>query len=344
MQNDTEILFGAKRVCIIAELSANHHHDFDLTVKTLEAMARAGADAVKVQTFTPDSLTIDVDNEYFGPRTEGLWKGSVPYELFREAMMPWEWQPKLKQIAEKLGMYFFSSPFDVAAVDFLEKMDVPAYKVASLEISDIPLITHIAKKGKPVIISTGAAGLSDIDLALQTCRDVGNQQLALLKCTSAYPASPADANLLTIPNLRDTFNVVAGLSDHTMGSTVPVAAVALGARIVEKHFILSREQGGPDAAFSMEPDEFAAMVSALRDTEAALGQINYQLSDKDRLRRRSLFAVRDIEAGTPITGENVRSVRPGHGLHPKYYAAILGKTARKKIPKGSPVTLDLIDH
>ncbi|MGN6351931.1 MAG: pseudaminic acid synthase, partial [Parafilimonas sp.] len=315
----SELTGNNNKTYIIAELSANHNNDFDIAVKTIEAMAAAGADAVKVQTFKPESLSLNVNNEYFGPKKDGLWKGYRPYDLYVQAMMPWEWQPKLKVIVEQLGMDFFSSPFDKEAVDFLAAMNVPAYKIASLEITDIPLISHAASKGKPIIISTGAAGLTDIDLAVSTCRQAGNNEITLLKCTSEYPAPVEMANLATIPHLKQTFNVEAGVSDHTMGSTVPVVAVTLGGRMVEKHFILSRGLGGPDAAFSMEPNEFAAMVKAVHEAEAAIGKIDYELTEKNKLRRRSLFATKDIKAGELLTSSNIAPLRPGFGLHPSCY-------------------------
>jgi pseudaminic acid synthase len=330
------------KVLIIAELSANHNNDFDLAVKTIEAMAKSGADAVKVQTYTADSLTLNVNNEYFGPRKEGLWKGLTPYEVFSEGSMPYDWQPKLKKIAENLGMLFFSSPFDFEGVDFLESIQVPIYKIASFEISDIPLIKHVAKKGKPVIISTGVADLSDITLAVEACRSVGNDQITLLKCTSEYPAPIDAANLLTIPDLKKRFNVNVGVSDHTMGSIVPTVAVSLGAAVVEKHFILDRSLGGPDSSFSMEPQEFAEMVKSVRQAEAALGKVTYDVSEKNKLRRRSLFVIKDIKAGEPFTINNIRSVRPGHGLHPKYFEEILGKVAKKNLLKGEPLSEDCV--
>jgi pseudaminic acid synthase len=329
---------------IIAELSANHNNDFDLAVKTIKAIANSGADAVKVQTFKPESLSIDVDNEYFGPKTEGLWKGYRPYDLYKQAMMPWEWQPKLKTIAEEAGLQFFSSPFDKEAVDFLESVNVPAYKIASFEITDIPLITYTAAKGKPIIISTGIATLSDIELAVNTCRQAGNNQITLLKCTSEYPAPFELANLATIPHLKETFNVTVGLSDHTMGATVPIVAVTLGAKVIEKHFILSRDLGGPDSTFSMEPQEFAFMIKSVREAEAALGKINYQASEKNKLRRRSLFAINDIKTGDILTDLNIASRRPGYGLHPSFYDEVIGKKAKESIAKGTPLSSSMISN
>ena len=321
-------------VLIIAELSANHNNNFDLTVKTIEAMAQAGADAVKVQTYRPESLTLNLGSGYFAPRTEGLWKGYTPWKLYTEAAMPYEWQPKLKKAAEDLGLIFFSSPFDLEAVDFLESLNVPMYKIASFEITDIPLIEYAASKGKPMIISTGVAEEQDIQLAVETCRKTGNNQITLLKCTSQYPATIEQANLLTIPDMKKRFGVKVGVSDHTMGSIVPVVAVSLGAKVVEKHFILDRKLGGPDSAFSMEPQEFKEMVQAVRQAEAALGQVTYEVSEKDKNRRRSLFVVKDIKTGELITEENIRSIRPGYGLHPKHYKEALGKRAKVDLEKG----------
>jgi len=323
---------------VIAELSANHNNDFNIAVKTIEKMAESGADAVKIQTFRPESLTLDIDNEYFGPRKEGLWKGLRPYDVFSQGAMPYEWQPKLKRIAEDNGLVFFSSPFDMEGVDFLEKMDVSIYKVASFEITDLPLIRYIAQKGKPVIISTGVAELGDIDKALGVCRGVDNSNITLLKCTSEYPALPEMANLQTIPNMRETFGVNVGVSDHTMGSTVPVVAVALGATVVEKHFILDRSLGGPDSAFSMEPDEFAHMVKSCKEAYKSLGDVSYNVKEKDKLRRRSLFVSENIKEGELFTRENIKSVRPGNGLHPMHMDSIIGNKAIRNIAKGTPLS------
>jgi len=333
-----------KRILVIAELSANHNHDFDLAVKTIKAMKEAGADAVKLQTYTPDTITIDCDNEYFQIK-EGLWKGKTLYELYQEAYTPWGWQPKLKKIAEDLGLICFSSAFDKTAVDFLENMNVPAYKVASFEITDIPLIEYIASKGKPIIMSTGIATLADIEEAVNACKRMDNEQIALLKCTSAYPAPIEDANLLSIPNMKETFGTVVGLSDHTLGSSAAIASVALGAKIIEKHFILDRNIGGPDEVFSMEPDEFKHMVKAVREVEKALGLVTYNLTEKQKKSRelsRSLFVVKDIKKGEVFTEENVRSIRPGYGLNSKYLKEILGKRATKEIKRGMPLNWQLI--
>ena len=340
-----ENVLNYKKVFIIAELSANHNQNFDLAVKTIKAMKDAGADAVKLQTYTPDTITIDCDNKYFQIK-DGLWQGKTLYQLYQEAYTPWEWQPKLKEIAEDLGLICFSSVFDKTAVDFLEKMNVPAYKIASFEITDIPLIEYIASKGKPVIISTGIATLSDIEEAVNACKRMGNDQVALLKCTSAYPAPIEDANLLTIPNMKETFGTIVGLSDHTLGSSVAIASVALGAMIIEKHFILDRNIGGPDAAFSMEPEEFKQMVKSIREVEKALGKVTYALTEKQKKSRelsRSLFIVKDIKKGEVFTGENVRSIRPGYGLEPKYLKEVLGRRAKRDLNKGTPVKIELVD-
>lgn len=334
-----------KPVFIIAELSANHNHDFDVAVKTIEAVAKAGADAIKIQTYTADTITIDCNNEYFQIKQGTIWDGKTLYELYKEAYTPWEWQPKLKEIAEKLGLIFFSSPFDFTAVDFLEKMNVPAYKIASFEITDIPLIEYCAKKGKPIIISTGIATIEDIQLAVDTCRKAGNNQISLLKCTSSYPAPIEEANLLTIPDIEKRFNVIPGLSDHTISNAVSIAAVALGAKIIEKHFILSRSMVGPDASFSIEPQELTELVKNLRDVEKAMGSVSYDLSSKVKKSRehsRSLFVVKDIKEGEIFSAENVRSIRPGFGLHTKYYSEILGKKAKINIFKGTPLSWELM--
>ena len=330
---------------IIAELSANHMNDFDIAAKTIKAMAESGADAVKFQTFTPDTITIDCDNEYFQIKQGTVWDGQVLHELYEDAYMPWEWQPKLKKIAEDLGLIAFSSPFDKTSVDFLENMDVPAYKIASFEITDIPLIEYVARKGKPIIISTGIASLQDINLAIQTCFEVGNNQVALLKCTSSYPAPLDEINLNTIPDMIEKFDCIIGLSDHTLGGEVSTAAVALGANIIEKHFILDRNMGGPDSEFSMEPHEFKQMVDSIRNVEKALGKVNYELSDKMKANRefsRSLFVVEDMREGDIITDNNVRSIRPGFGLHPRYLKEIMGKKVNKDLKKGTPLELNFI--
>ncbi|WP_256961508.1 pseudaminic acid synthase [Thermoanaerobacterium thermosaccharolyticum] len=330
----------------MAELSANHNQNFDNAVKLIKEAKKAGADAVKLQTYTPDTITINCNNEFFQIKQGTIWDGRILYDLYKEAYTPWEWQPKLKEIAENEGLICFSSPFDKTAVDFLEKMNVPAYKIASFEITDIPLIEYIASKGKPVIISTGIATLGDIEEAINACIRMNNKQIALLKCTSEYPSPLNEVNLKTIPNMIETFKTIVGLSDHTLGISVPVAAVALGAKIIEKHFTLSRSMGGPDAAFSLEPEEFSQMVRSVREVEKALGDVSYELSAKTMKSRefsRSLFVVKDVKEGEIFTEENVRSIRPGFGLHPKYYKYILGKKAAKDIDKGTPLNWDLID-
>lgn len=347
-----EIFIGKQKIgddqpiFLVAELSANHAQKYNIAVETIKAVKEAGANAVKLQTYTPDTITIDSDNEYFQINQGTLWDGKTLYQLYQEAYTPWEWQPKLKQIAEELGLICFSSPFDKTAVDFLENIDVSAYKVASFEITDIPLIEYIASKGKPVIISTGISELCDIEEAVGACRKMGNDQIILLKCTSAYPTPIDEINLKTIPHMAETFKTIVGLSDHTLGISVPIAAVALGARIVEKHFILDRKFGGPDAAFSLEPEEFKAMVKAIREVEKALGKVSYELTEKTKKSRefsRSLFAVKDIKAGEPLTEENVRSIRPGFGLHPKYFKEILTMKAKKDIGKGSPLIWEMLE-
>lgn len=330
---------------IIAELSANHMNDFDIAVKTIEAIAESGADAVKFQTFTPDTITLNCDNEYFHIKQGTVWDGQLLYDLYEDAYMPWDWQPKLKKIAEDLGLIVFSSPFDKTSVDFLEDMDVPAYKIASFEITDIPLIKYVASKNKPIIISTGIAEKEDMELAIETCLKEGNDKIAILKCTSSYPAPYEEINLKTINDMEKKFNTTVGLSDHTLGDEIAIAAVTLGAKIIEKHFILDKKLGGPDCEFSMEPQEFKKMVTAIRNTEKALGTVSYNLSDKTRKNRefsRSLFVVKDIKKGELITEENVRSVRPGFGLHPKYLEEVLGKKAKKDLEKGTPFKRDFV--
>lgn len=335
------------KIFIIAELSANHNQNFDLAIDSIKAIKECGADAVKLQTYTADTLTIDSDKDYFKIQQGTIWDGTTLYDLYQKAYTPWEWQPKLKKYAEELGLICFSSPFDKSAVDFLEEMNVPAYKIASFEIVDIPLIEYAASKGRPMIISTGISSEEEIQEAIEACRRNGNNQIALLKCTSEYPAPFEDMNLKTIPAMAEKFGVVVGLSDHTLGTTVSIAAAALGARIIEKHFILDRKSGGPDASFSLEPAEFKKMVDEIRIAEAALGKIKFELDVKTKKNRtfaRSLFAVRDISAGELFTEENVRSIRPSHGLAPKYFNDVLGKKASKEIERGTPLSWDLIER
>ncbi|MBU4444136.1 pseudaminic acid synthase [bacterium] len=333
-------------VFIIAELSANHLQDFDLAVKTIRAMKEAGADAVKLQTYTADTMTLDSDNEYFQIKQGTLWDGKTLYQLYQEAYTPWEWQPELKKLAEDIGLICFSSPFDKTAVDFLEQMNVTAYKVASFEITDIPLIEYIASKGQPIIISTGIATLADIEEAINACKRMGNDQIALLKCTSEYPTPLEDVNLRTIPDMRERFGTVVGLSDHTLGISVPIAAVALGAKIIEKHFILDRKLGGPDSAFSLEPEEFRAMVKSVRESEKALGKVSYELTEKIKKSRefsRSLFVVENMKAGETFTEINIKSIRPGFGLPPKHLQEIIRKKAIKDIKRGTPLDWSLVE-
>lgn len=331
------------KVFIIAELSANHNQDIENAVKTIKAAKEVGADAIKLQTYTADTMTIDCDNKYFQINQGTLWDGDTLYSLYQKAYTPWEWHEKLFAVAKEEGLVCFSSPFDNTAVDFLEQFNPPVYKIASFEITDIPLIEYTAKKGKPMIISTGIATLEEISEAVSACRKMGNHNIALLKCTSAYPAPPEEANLLTIPNLKDTFGVTAGLSDHSIGSALPVAAVSLGAQIIEKHFILDKKIGGPDAAFSMEPHDFKKMVQDIRNVEKALGSVSYELSEKSKKNRkfsRSLFVTTDLNRGDLFTPENLKSIRPGDGLSPKYIHQVLGKKAKSDIEKGTPLSWD----
>jgi pseudaminic acid synthase len=325
---------------LVAEMSANHQQDFDQAVAILKAAKEAGADAVKLQTFTPDTITINGDNEYFRIAKGTIWEGRKLYDLYKEAYMPWEWQPKLKEIAEDLGLDLFSSPFDHTAVDFLEKIGIPAYKIASFELVDLPLIRLVAKTGKPIILSTGMATLAEIEEAVHTARGAGAKQIALLKCTSAYPALPQELNLRTIPHLSTAFQVPVGLSDHTLGIAVPIAGVALGACIVEKHLTLSRYNPGPDSSFSIEPQEFQGMVEAIRVAEKAIGKVSYALTEGEKASRkfrRSLFVVEDMEAGDFFTTDNIRSIRPGDGLHPRYLEDVLGRRASREIRAGTPL-------
>lgn len=329
---------------IIAELSANHGHKLEVAIETIRAAKRAGANAIKLQTYTADTLTIDCDNEYFTIQ-EGLWQKRTLYNLYKEAYTPWEWHEELFNVAQEEGLICFSTPFDQSAVDFLEQFNPPAYKIASFEIQDLPLIEYTASKGRPMIISTGIAELEDIELAIKTCREAGNNDIVLLKCTSSYPAPIEEANLLTIPDLKERFGVEVGLSDHTLGIVAPVVAVTLGARVIEKHFIMDRSIGGPDASFSLDEKEFTEMVKAIRDAEKAMGIITYELTEKVNASRkfsRSLFVVKDIKKGEVFTEENVRSIRPGFGMHPKYLKEIIGKRAIKKIERGTPLSWDLI--
>lgn len=342
---ENKIIGNDNPVFIIAELSANHLQNYDNAVKLIKAAKACGADAVKLQTYTPDTITIDCDNEYFQIKQGTIWDGTTLYKLYQEAYTPWEWQPKLKKIAEEEGLVCFSSPFDNSAVDFLEKMNVPAYKIASFEITDIPFIEYVASKGKPVIMSTGIARLGDIQDAVDACLRMRNNQIILLKCTSSYPSPIEDTNLRTIPSMMETFHTIVGLSDHTLGHSVAAGAVALGAKVIEKHFTLDRSEGGPDSAFSMEPEEFSFMVKAIREIESALGNVTYDLTEKQQKSRehsRSLFVVKDIKQGEKFTLENLRSIRPGFGLPTKYINRVLGRTAYCDIKKGTPLSWDIV--
>jgi pseudaminic acid synthase len=342
--NGRRIGFGHP-VYIVAEMSSNHGKNFDQAVRVLQAAKDAGADAVKLQTYTPDTLTIESDKEYFRIKGGTLWDGGTLYGLYDEACMPWAWQPKLKAIADEIGVELFSAAFDASAVDFLEAMGVGAHKIASFEIVDHLLIEKMAKTGKPLIISTGMATLDEIHEAVQAARNAGARQILLLKCTSAYPAPPEEMNLITIPHLSRTFHVPIGLSDHTLGSTVPLTAVALGACLIEKHFTLSRSDPGPDSAFSTEPQEFKLMVEAIRTAEKVQGEIHFGATEHEAgslVFRRSLFVVDDMKAGEIFTSGNVRSIRPANGLHPRHLDEVIGKKASCNIQRGTPLTWDLI--
>jgi pseudaminic acid synthase len=332
-------------VYVIAEVSANHRQSIDVAENIIRAAKDAGADAVKLQTYTPDTITLRSDREEFRVRGGTLWDGRTLHDLYAEAHMPWEWQPRLKPLAEQLGMHLFSSAFDSSAVDFLEQMNVPAHKVASFELVDIPLIQEMARTGKPLIMSTGMATVDEIDEALNAAREAGAKQIVLLKCTSAYPALPDEMNLRAIPEMARRFGVPVGLSDHTLGIAAPVAAVALGACIIEKHLTLARSIPGPDSAFSLDPQEFKAMVDAVRVAEKALGKIDLQVGPEEqasRAFRRSLFVVEDVKQGEAFTTSNVRSIRPGHGLHPRHLPEVLGKRAGREIKRGTPLSWEVV--
>lgn len=342
----SRIISETSPVFVVAELSANHNQDYSRALEILHAAKEAGADAIKLQTYTADTITIDCNDPCFQIKEGTIWDGTTLYKLYQEAYTPWEWQPKLKEEAQKLGMECFSSPFDFTSVDFLEQMQVPAYKIASYEINDIPLIRKIARLHKPVIFATGIAYPEDISRALSVCREEGNQDIILLKCVSSYPTPYEAVNLNVIPTLSKTYDCLVGISDHTMGTIVSAGSIALGVKMVEKHLTLCRADGGPDGAFSMEPDEFAHMVRDIRIMEKALGSSEYTLTDTQKLEHggsRSLFAVKDIAAGERLTPENVRSIRPGCGLHTMYYEEILGKCAKTFLKKGTPLKWELIE-
>lgn len=342
---DGKVIGEKEPAYIIAEMSGNHNGDIHRALEIVEAAAEAGADAIKLQTYTADTITLDCDNTYFQTQTGSLWEGRTLYDLYKEAYTPWEWHGPLMEKAAELGITFFSTPFDFTAVDFLEKMDVPAYKIASYEIQDIPLIRKVARTGKPIIMSTGIATLEDIYAAVIECKKEGNEQVVLLKCVSAYPSPYEEMNLNVIPHMKQTFGCVCGLSDHTLGTEVAIASVTLGAQIVEKHMTLRRADGGVDAAFSMEPEEFANMVRQIRNVEKAKGIITYDLTNKQKEGRqygRSLFVAEDIREGNEFTEKNIRSVRPAFGLATKYYEDVLGKKAAYSLKKGTPLSWEMI--
>ena len=345
MKIDTFEIGRQSKVFIIAELSANHNGKIETAIETIHAAKRAGADGIKLQTYTADTITIDCKKDDFLIKGT-IWEGKNLYQLYQEAYTPWEWHEELFRVAKQQDLVCFSSPFDKTAVGFLETLNVPAYKIASFEITDIPLIEYVASKGKPVIISTGIAEQKDIELALDACRQMGNSDIALLKCTSSYPAPINEANICMVRDLAERFGVITGVSDHTMGSTVPVVATAFGAKIIEKHFILDRSIGGPDASFSMNEAEFKAMVDAVREAELAIGEVNYRLTEKQLKGRdfsRSLYVVEDIKAGEVLTEKNIGSIRPGFGLHPKYFKDILGKKALRNLERGTPLSVSSIE-
>lgn len=334
------------RAIIVAELSANHNGSKQVAIDTIVAAKRVGADAVKLQTYTADTITLDCHADDFKIKQGTLWDGKYLYDLYQEAYTPWEWHEELFHVAKEEGLVCFSSPFDKSAVDFLESLGNPIYKIASFEITDTPLIEYAARKMKPMVISTGIATAGDIQLAVNTCRSVGNNDITLLKCTSSYPAPIVEANLCMIPDLAQRFNVKSGLSDHTLGSTSAIVASILGATLIEKHFILDRTIGGPDAAFSMDEKEFKQMVTDIRNAEASLGKVDYTLTEKQKSGRnfcRSLYVAQDVKAGDIVTEENVRSVRPGYGLHPKHFISLLGKKFIKDILKGKRIDISMFN-
>lgn len=344
MKIDNYIIDNHSPVFIIAELSANHNGSLETALETVRAAKRAGADCIKLQTYTADTITLDSDKPDFVINGT-IWEGRKLYDLYKEAYTPWEWHAEIYKVAKEEGLICFSSPFDKTAVDFLEELDSPAYKIASFEITDIPLIEYVASKGKPIIISTGIATLEDIQLAVDTCRKVGNNDIALLKCTSSYPAPIDEANMIMVRDLASRFDVVSGLSDHTMGATVPIVATVFGAKIIEKHFILDRSIGGPDASFSMNEQEFTAMVKSVREAEKAIGVVDYELTEKQLKGRdfsRSLYIAEDVKKGEMLTEANLRSVRPGFGLSPKYYQELLGQVVNQDLEKGTPMSFEFL--
>lgn len=347
-----EVIIGNRRVgenqpvFLIAEMSANHLMDYERAVNILKEAKKCGADAVKLQTYTPDTITLDCSRSWFQITQGTIWDGTTLHKLYETAYTPWEWQPKLNQIAKDIGLICFSSPFDLTAVDFMEEMQMPAYKIASFEINDIPLIRKVAALGKPVIMATGIALAQDIELALRTCLEEKNEQVILLKCTSAYPSPYEEMNLSVIPDMAKRFECITGLSDHSLGTAAAVAGIALGAKVVEKHFTLSRADKGADAAFSMEPQEFRKMAEEIRIVEKAVGQVSYELSEKQKNSRehsRSLFIVKDMKKGEVFSRENIRSIRPGFGLHTIYLEEILGKKASVDIQRGTPASFSMVE-
>lgn len=332
---------------IIAELSANHGRDINIAIETILAAKRAGADAIKLQTYTADTITINSDKQDFIINSGTLWDGKTLYQLYNEAYTPWEWHKALFDEAKKVGLICFSSPFDKTAVDFLENLNTPIYKIASFEITDIPLIEYTASKGKPMIISTGIADYETIELAVNTCRKVGNNDITILKCISSYPAPIDESNLIMMQQYKKDFKVKVGLSDHTLGTTIPIAATIFGASVIEKHFIINKSIGGPDAAFSLDEIEFTKMVNAVRQAEKAIGKIDYSLTEKQQAAKRfsrSLYVIKDLKKGELITNENVKSIRPGYGLHPKYLNAIIGKKVNVELKKGTAFELSFINE
>jgi len=334
-------------VFIIAELSANHNGSLETAIETIRAAKRAGADAIKIQTYTADTITLDIQTDDFLIKKGSIWDGKFLHDLYKEAYTPWEWHRQLFDVAKEEGLICFSSPFDSTAIDFLESLKNPIYKIASFEITDIPLIKYAASKGKPMIISTGIATIQDINLAIKACRDEGNEQIVILKCTSSYPATLKEANLVMIRDLKERYHLITGLSDHTLGITAPVVAVTQGAKVIEKHFILDKSVGGPDASFSLDEVEFTQLVNAIREAELALGKVNYELTEKQKKSRnfsRSLYVVENAVKGEKVTTKNVKSIRPGFGLHPKYYNQILGKKIKFDIKKGERFNLNMIEN
>ena len=342
MQIGNYTISSTSPVFIIAELSANHNGSLDTAIETIRAAKRAGANAIKFQTYTADTITIDSKKEDFLIKGT-IWEGRNLHDLYTEAYTPWEWHEQLFDVAKEEGLECFSSPFDPTSVELLEKLNVPAYKIASFEITDIPLIELVASKGKPIIISTGIAELEDIELAIDDCERMGNENIALLKCTSSYPAPIEEANMIMVKDFAERFNMIVGLSDHTIGSTAPVVATCFGAKIIEKHFILDRSIGGPDSSFSMNEAEFTEMVKAVREAEKAIGKVDYNLTDKQKKGKdfsRSLYIVENIAEGEVLTEKNIRSIRPGFGLHPKFFKEVLGKKVKRNIEKGERLSLE----